>query len=160
LGDLFQAGFEAVFIGTGAGSPKNLNLPGEDLPGVLFATNFLQTVNLVNLGHLPDTELPIHAGENVIVIGAGNVAMDAARTALRLGAKVTLLHRRGEAEMTAREVESREAKEEGTEFRFYTAPLEVRGDKKVKGVHCAPTSVELPKMAGKGYYYKRKIPLS
>lgn len=142
--DLFAEGFKAVFIGTGAGSPRELNLPGEHLQGVMFATFFLQTVNLFKLGQLPASEIPIQAGDHVVIIGAGNVAMDAARTAIRLGAKAAILHRRGEHEMTARQVESQEALAEGTVFKFYTAPVEILGDRKVEGIKVAPTMVIRP----------------
>jgi len=141
LEDLFSEGFAAVFIGTGAGSPRSLDISGKELPGVMFATFLLQTVNLVNLDLLPNSEVPINPGEHVVVIGAGNVAMDAARTALRLGAKVTILHRQGEAEMTANETESRAAKNEGANFMFFTAPVEILGENSVEGISCAPTSV-------------------
>ncbi|MDA8442684.1 MAG: NAD(P)-dependent oxidoreductase [Peptococcaceae bacterium] len=141
LEDLFIQGYQALFIGTGAGSPRTLGIPGEDMPGVMFANYLLQTVNLIYLGQLPAWERPIQIGETVVVVGAGNVAMDAARTALRLGAKVTILHRRGEQEMTARSTEILEAKHEGAEFMFNTAPLEILGEANVTGVRCAPTEV-------------------
>ena len=143
LEDIFAEGFKAVFIGTGAGSPRALNIPGEKLHGVMFSTFFLQTANLVNLGALPLAELPISSGDHVVVIGAGNVAMDVARTAIRLGAEVTILNRQSDKDMTAREVESEEAKAEGAKFLHHTAPLEIEGERRAEGIRCAPTQVKM-----------------
>lgn len=141
LEDLFNAGYQAVFVGTGAGLPQRLNISGESLEGVLSALFVLQTVNLYNLGQLPEVELPVERGEKVIVIGAGNVAMDAARTSSRLGAEVTVLARRGIDQMAARDIERDEAIAEGVLIRPFTAPLEILGDGRVTGVQCANTMV-------------------
>ncbi|WP_425806255.1 NAD(P)-dependent oxidoreductase [Desulfitobacterium sp. Sab5] len=141
LDDLFKEGYQAVFIGTGAGLPRKLNIPGEDLTGVMSAIFVLQTINLYNLGQLPDNELPTKKGEKVVVIGAGNVAMDAARTSSRLGAEVTVLARRGADQMTARGRERDEAIAEGVMIRPCIAPLEILGVDQVTGVKCAPTEV-------------------
>ena len=141
LDDLFAEGYQAVFIGTGAGLPQKLNIPGEDLEGVISALFVLQTTNLYNLGQLPKVELPIESGEKVVVIGAGNVAMDAARTSSRLGAEVTVLARRGMDQMAARDVERDEAIAEGVMIRPFTAPLEILGEEFVSGVRCASTEV-------------------
>lgn len=141
LDDLFTMGYQAVFIGTGAGLPQKLNIPGEDLKGVMAAIYVLQTINLYNLGQLPENELPTKKGEKVVVIGAGNVAMDAARTSSRLGAEVIVLARRGIDQMTARDKERDEAIAEGVMIRLFTAPLEILGEDGVTGVKSAPTEV-------------------
>lgn len=141
LDDLFARGYQAVFIGTGAGLPQKLNILGENLEGVISALFVLQTINLFNLGQLPEVELPIKHGERVVVIGAGNVAMDAARTSSRLGSEVTVLARRGVDQMAARDIERDEAIAEGVMIRAFTAPLEVLGAEFVSGVRCAATEV-------------------
>ncbi len=141
LDDLFAKGYQAVFIGTGAGLPQKLNIPGEDLEGVVSALFVLQTINLYNLGQLPEVELPVERGEKVVVIGAGNVAMDAARTSSRLGADVTVLARRGMDQMAARDIERDEAIAEGVVIRPFTAPLEILGEESVSGIKCATTEV-------------------
>lgn len=141
LDDLFTSGYQAVFIGTGAGLPQKLDIPGEALKGVMSAIFALQTINLYNLGQLPENELPVEQGERVVVIGAGNVAMDAARTSSRLGAEVTVLARRGIDQMAARDKERDEAVAEGVEILPFTLPLEILGDEVISGVKCAPTEV-------------------
>lgn len=141
LDDLFAKGYQAVFIGTGAGLPQKLNISGENLEGVMSALYVLQTVNLYNLGQLPEIELPIKQGEKVLVIGAGNVAMDAARTSKRLGAEVTVLARRGLDQMTARDIERDEALAEGVVIRPFTATLGIEGEDAVTGVKCAATEI-------------------
>ena len=134
LDDLLTQGYQAVFIGTGAGLPKTLELPGEHLEGVISALYVLQTTNLYNSGQLPEQELPVEKGEHVVVIGAGNVAMDAARTASRLGAEVTVLARRGLNDMAARNIERDEAIADGVKIRTYAAPLAILGDENVTGI--------------------------
>jgi glutamate synthase (NADPH) small chain len=141
LDNLFSKGYQAVFIGTGAGLPQRLNIPGESLEGVISALFVLQTINLYNLGQLPDVELPVERGEKVVVIGAGNVAMDAARTSSRLGAEVTVLARRGIDQMAARDIERDEAIAEGVIIRPFTVPLEILGDEHVSGIKCANTEL-------------------
>lgn len=141
LDDLFTMGFQAVFIGTGAGLPQKLNIPGEDSNGIMAAIYALQMINLFNLGQLPENELPVKRGDKVIVIGAGNVAMDAARTSCRLGAEVTVLARRGIDQMAARDKERHEAVAEGVKILPFSAPLEILGGEGVTGVKCAPTEV-------------------
>jgi len=141
LDDLLTQGYEAVFIGTGAGLPKTLDIPGNNLEGVVSALYVLQTVNLYNLGQLPESELPVEKGEKVVVIGAGNVAMDAARCCRRLGAEVTVLARRGINELAARDIERDEALAEGVVIRTHTAPLAILGEEKVTGIICARTSL-------------------
>ncbi|AFM02187.1 NADPH-dependent glutamate synthase beta chain-like oxidoreductase [Desulfitobacterium dehalogenans ATCC 51507] len=141
LDDLLAQGYQAVFIGTGAGLPKTLEIPGEHLEGVISALYVLQTTNLYKLGQLPENELPVDKGEKVVVIGAGNVAMDAARTSSRLGAEVTVLARRGLNDMAARDIERDEAIADGVKIRTYAAPLEILGDENVTGIKYANTIV-------------------
>lgn len=133
-----QEGFKAVFIAQGAGFPKFMNIPGENLNGVVSANEFLTRNNLMQ-AYKADSQTPIYVGESVCVVGGGNVAMDAARTALRLGAKsVKIVYRRTEKELPARAEEVHHAKEEGVEFCFLTNPVEVTADDKgwVKGLKC------------------------
>ena len=125
IDELEERGYEAVFIGTGAGLPKFMNIPGETLPGVLSANEFLTRVNLMK-AYREDSDTPIRRSSRVAVVGGGNVAMDAARCALRLGAKeVSIVYRRSEAELPARREEVEHAKEEGIVFRFLTNPTEI-----------------------------------
>ncbi|AEC51379.1 putative oxidoreductase [Pyrococcus sp. NA2] len=121
--------FDAVFIGTGAGTPKLLNIPGINLNGIYSANEFLTRVNLMKAYKFPEYDTPIIVGKKVIVIGAGNTAMDAARSALRLGAEVTIAYRRGREDMTARIEEVKHAEEEGVKFLFFVNPVEFIGDK-------------------------------
>lgn len=133
-----EEGFKAVFVAQGAGFPKFMDIPGENLNGVLSANEFLTRNNLMK-AYKSNSQTPIFVGENVCVVGGGNVAMDAARTALRLGAKsVKIVYRRTEKELPARMEEVHHAKEEGVEFCFLTNPVEVVGDEKgwVKGLKC------------------------
>lgn len=123
---LLQDGFQAVFIGSGAGLPTFMNIPGEELNGVYSANEFLTRNNLMrSFDERYDT--PIHTGKKVAVIGGGNVAMDAARVAKRLGAEVSIVYRRTEKELPAREEEVHHAKEEGIHFEMLTSPIEIRG---------------------------------
>jgi glutamate synthase (NADPH/NADH) small chain len=127
--ELFQDGYEAIFIGVGAGSPRYLGIPGENLNNVYFASEFLTRVNLMKAHHFPRYDTPVKRAKRVAVIGGGNVAMDSARTALRLGAKkVFIIYRRTEREMPSRREEIENAKEEGIEFMFLASPKEVIGD--------------------------------
>ncbi len=123
--------FDAVFLGTGAGLPTFLNIDGENLNGVYSANEFLTRVNLMKSYMFPDYDTPIKKGKHVVVVGGGNVAMDSARCALRLGAEeVTIVYRRGEDEMPARAEEIEHAKEEGIKFRLLTNPVRIIGDGK------------------------------
>ncbi len=117
-------GFEAVFIGSGAGLPRFMNIPGETLNGVVSANEFLTRANLMK-AYDSDYDTPIYTGQHVVVVGGGNVAMDAVRTAKRLGAKATIVYRRGEAELPARLEEVHHAKEEGIEFKMLTNPTQI-----------------------------------
>ena len=132
-----EMGFKAVFIGTGAGLPKFMGIPGENLCGVFSANEFLTRNNLMH-AYRDDYLTPIHAGRKVCVVGGGNVAMDAARTALRLGAEVHIVYRRTEAELPARKEEVHHAKQEGIVFDLLTNPVEILGDEKgwVRSIKC------------------------
>lgn len=126
--------FDYIFLGTGAGLPVFMNIPGEGLNGVSSANEFLTRVNLMK-AMLPDSITPVQRGKNVVVVGAGNVAMDAARTSMRLGAdKVTVVYRRSRDEMPARKEEIEHAEEEGIRFMLLTSPVEVLGKDKVEGL--------------------------
>ena len=126
---LEQEGFDAMFLGVGAGLPRFLNVPGENLPGVFCANEYLTRVNLMKAEKFPEYDTPTRHGRNVVVFGGGNVAMDAARTALRLGAdKVVLAYRRTEAEMPARKEELHHAKQEGVEVMELVNPCEFKAD--------------------------------
>lgn len=136
--ELFEMGYEAIFIGTGAGLPSFLNIPGESLVGTYSANEFLTRVNLMK-AYRPEYDTPIMHPKTVAVVGGGNVAMDAARTAKRLGAEhVYIIYRRSEEEMPARKEEVHHAKEEGIEFRLLRNPVAIHGDEngKVKSIEC------------------------
>lgn len=129
IDDLLVEGYDAAFIGTGAGLPYFMNIPGENLNGVYSANEFLTRTNLMKAYQFPEYDTPIKVGERVAVIGAGNVAMDSARTALRLGAKESyIVYRRSEKEMPARREEIEHAREEGIKFKLLTSPVEFLGD--------------------------------
>src|SRR5690606_24258740 len=138
IDELLERGYEAVFIGSGAGLPKFMNIPGENLNGVYSANEYLTRINLMKAYDLPNSHTPIKKGKRVAVIGGGNVAMDAARSALRLGAEeVHIVYRRSEKEMPARLEEVHHAKEEGIIFDVLTNPVEIIGeDGWVKGLKC------------------------
>ncbi len=128
LKQLQEEGYEAIFICSGAGLPKMMNIPGENLNGVYSANEFLTRVNLMH-AQSPDTPTPLKVGKTTAIIGGGNVAMDAARTAVRVGyEKVYIFYRRTEKELPARLEEIRHAKEEGVEFKFLHAPVEIFGE--------------------------------
>jgi glutamate synthase (NADPH/NADH) small chain len=128
---LEEEGFSAAFIGTGAGLPHFMGMAGENLNGVYSANEFLTRCNLMRAYQFPEYKTPIHVGNNVAVIGGGNVAMDAARTALRLGAeKVYIVYRRSEEEMPARREEVHHAREEGVDFQLLTSPVSIIGTDK------------------------------
>ncbi len=127
--DMFDMGYDAVFIGTGAGLPYFMDIPGENLTGVYSANEFLTRSNLMKAYSFPETMTPTKIGKKVAVIGGGNVAMDAARTALRLGAEESwIVYRRTAAEMPARHEEVEHAEEEGVKFMMLTSPIELLGD--------------------------------
>jgi glutamate synthase (NADPH/NADH) small chain len=141
--DLFDMGFEAIFLGTGAGLPYFLGLEGENLNGVYSANEFLTRINLMKAYKFPEYKTPVQVGKKLAVIGAGNVAMDAARTAKRLGAEVYIIYRRSEDEMPARKEEIEHAKEEGIQFRTLSNPIRVIGDDKGKVTEIICQQIEL-----------------
>ena len=146
-----EYGFEAVFIGSGAGLPKFMNIPGENLKGVYSANEFLTRVNLMK-AYRPDSTTPIKNSKNVAVVGGGNVAMDAARCALRLGAeKVYIVYRRGMEELPARKEEVEHAEEEGIIFKTLTNPTEIVGDETgtVCGMKCVEMELGEPDASGR-----------
>lgn len=136
--DLFQEGFSAIFIGTGAGLPNFMGIPGENTPGVYSANEFLTRVNLMKGYRFPEYDTPVRIGKRVGVVGGGNVAMDSARVALRLGAEeVIVIYRRTEKEMPARREEIINAQEEGIKFLFLTQPVEIMTEgRTMRGVKC------------------------
>lgn len=142
--------FKAIFIGSGAGLPKFMSIPGENLNGVVSANEFLTRNNLMK-AYTSESETPIYVGRKVCVVGGGNVAMDAARTALRLGAEVNIVYRRTEKELPARLEEVHHAKEEGIEFMMLTNPLEILGDDRgwVKGIRCERMELGEPDLSGR-----------
>lgn len=147
-----EEGFAAVFIGTGAGLPRFQNIPGESLNGVYSANEFLTRCNLMKAYAFPEYATPIKVGKKVAVIGGGNVAMDAARTALRLGAeKVYIVYRRSEAELPARKEEVEHAKEEGIEFKLLNNPVEILGDENgwVQAMRCIKMELGEPDASGR-----------
>lgn len=147
---LDKEGFSAVFIGSGAGLPRFMNIPGENLNGVFSANEFLTRNNLMK-AYRHDYLTPVYTGKKVVVVGGGNVAMDAARTALRLGAETTIVYRRTENELPARREEVHHAKEEGIEFRMLTNPVEILGDEKgwVRGIRCIRMELGEPDESGR-----------
>jgi len=156
LDELLASGYHAIFLGTGAGLPQFLGVPGEDLIGIYSANEFLVRINLMKAYLFPEYDPPVTRGERVAVIGGGNVAMDAARCALRLGAKeVVLLYRRTEAEMPARREEMDNAREEGITFRTLSSPLAFLGDNgRLVAVECQEMELGEPDESGR----RRPIP--
>ncbi len=155
---LKEDGYDAVFVCTGAGLPIFMDIPGENLNGVYSANEFLTRVNIMKAYKFPEYDTPIKRLKRVCVIGGGNVAMDAVRTALRLGAsEAFILYRRTRSEMPAREEEIRHAKHEGITFRFLTAPIRILGDEKgwVKGIECIEMELGEPDASGR----RRPIPI-
>jgi glutamate synthase (NADPH/NADH) small chain len=150
--DLLGNGYDAVFLGTGAGLPMFLGVPGENLGGIYSANEFLTRTNLMKAYLFPRYSTPIRVGKTVAVIGAGNVAMDSARCALRLGAeKVYIVYRRSKAEMPARHEEVENAEEEGIIFKFLTNPTRFFGDEKgnVRAMECNEMELGEPDASGR-----------
>ncbi len=153
--ELLQS-FDAVFIGTGAGLPYFMGIPGENLPGVYSANEFLIRTNLMKAYLFPEYDTPIKVGKRVATVGGGNVAVDAARTALRLGAeKSSILYRRTEREMPARSEEVQHAEEEGVEFYFLSQPIRILGNEWVEAVECVKTRLGSPDESGR----RKAIPI-
>jgi len=157
--ELFAEGFDAVFLGVGAGAPVFMNIPGENLSGIYSANEYLTRSNLMKAYRFPEYDTPIVRGKNVAVIGGGNVAMDSVRTALRLGAdNATIIYRRTEVEMPARIEEVQHAKEEGVQFKLLTNPVEYIGNKDgwVTGVRCQRMELGEPDDSGR----RRPVPVA
>ena len=154
--ELFEMGYEAVFIGSGAGLPMFMKIPGESLVGVYSANEYLTRVNLMK-AYKPNSETPILHGKKVAVVGGGNVAMDAARCARRLGAEVHIVYRRSEAELPARAEEVHHAKEEGIIFDLLTNPVSIEGDEKghVESITCIRMELGEPDDSGR----RRPVPV-
>ncbi|MBR4353103.1 MAG: NADPH-dependent glutamate synthase [Bacteroidales bacterium] len=151
IDELFdREGFKAVFVGSGAGLPRFMGIPGESLNGVFSANEFLTRSNLMRAFD-PSSDTPIFVGKRVAVVGGGNVAMDAARTALRLGSQVTIVYRRTEKELPARAEEVHHALEEGIVFRMLTNPVEILGDEKgwVNALRCIQMELGEPDASGR-----------
>ena len=157
--ELLESGFEAVFIGSGAGLPKFMNIPGENLKGVYSANEFLTRINLMK-AYLPDSDTPVQRAKRVAVVGGGNVAMDAARCAKRLGAEVYVVYRRGMEELPARKEEIEHAIEEGIIFKTLCNPVEILGyrgeeDRRdikngtVKAIKCVEMELGEPDSSGR-----------
>ena len=151
--ELFEEeGFDAIYVGTGAGLPHFMNIEGENLNGVYSANEFLTRVNLMRAYQFPKVATPVYVGKNVAVVGAGNVAMDAARTAKRLGAEqVYIVYRRSEEEMPARKEEIGHAREEGIELRLLNNPVRILGNEKgwVTGMECIKMELGEPDASGR-----------
>jgi glutamate synthase (NADPH/NADH) small chain len=156
--ELFEQGFDAVFLGVGAGLPVFLNVPGENLIGIYSANEYLTRANLMKAYAFPEYDTPLVKGKNVATFGAGNVAMDSARTALRMGAEHSyIIYRRSDAEMPARAAEIHHAHEEGVEFMLLTAPTRFIGDEegRLQQVECLKMELGEPDASGR----RRPVPI-
>jgi len=155
--ELMKNGIDAVFIGSGAGLPQFMGVPGENLGGIYSANEYLIRINLMKAFAFPEYDTPIRVGKHVVVIGGGNVAMDCARSSMRLGADVCLLYRRSREELPARKEEIENAEEEGLVCRFLAAPLRFIGDEKgwVKAMDCQCMELGPPDQSGR----RRPIPI-
>lgn len=152
IDELMDEGYEAIFVGSGAGLPRFMNIPGEALNGVYAANEFLTRVNLMKAYQFPKVPTPVRIGQKVAVIGGGNVAMDAARTAKRLGAKeVYIIYRRGEDELPARKEEVHHAKEEEIIFKLLNNPVAILGNEngEVTGIECVEMTLGEPDASGR-----------
>jgi glutamate synthase (NADPH/NADH) small chain len=152
LDELFEQGYDAIFVGVGAGLPRFLDVPGENLIGIYSANEYLTRANMMKAYLFPEYDTPIARGKDVAVFGAGNVAMDSARTAMRLGAdRVRIVYRRSRDEMPARSAEIHHAEEEGIEFYFLTAPTRFFGNEKgrLEGMECLKMELGEPDESGR-----------
>jgi glutamate synthase (NADPH/NADH) small chain len=149
--DLFAQGFQAIFLGTGAGLPHLMNIPGENLIGVYTANEYLTRLNLMEAFRFPESDTPVRIGSRVVVVGGGNSAMDAARWSRRMGADTTIMFRRGRAELRARLEEIEHAEEEGVRFDFLAAPVRLFGDDKgvLHEVECIRMQLGEPDESGR-----------
>jgi glutamate synthase (NADPH/NADH) small chain len=158
LDELFEQGYEAIYIGVGAGLPRFMNIPGENYVGILSANEYLTRANLMKAYEYPKVDTPIPLGKNVVVLGAGNVAMDSARTAMRLGAEsVKIVYRRSREEMPARNAEIHHAEEEGIELFLLTNPTQYLGDEngRLVGMECLKMELGEPDDSGR----RRPVPV-
>ncbi|OQX28173.1 MAG: glutamate synthase (NADPH), homotetrameric [Desulfobacteraceae bacterium IS3] len=158
LDELFEQGYDAIYLGVGAGLPKFMNVPGENLIGILSANEYLTRANLMKAYLFPEVDTPIPRGKDVVVLGAGNVAMDSARTAMRLGAdRVRIVYRRSREEMPARAAEIHHAEEEGIEFFLLTNPTRFIGNDKgrLTGMECLKMELGEPDNSGR----RRPVPI-
>ncbi len=158
IDELFEEGYDAIYIGVGAGLPRFMNLEGENLIGIFSANEYLTRTNLMKAYRFPEYDTPIIKGKNVVVLGAGNVAMDSARTAMRLGAEsVKVVYRRSREEMPARDEELHHAEEEKIEFVLLTNPVKFYGDEngRVTGMECLKMELGEPDDSGR----RRPIPI-
>ncbi len=158
IDELFEQGYHAVFIGTGAGLPNFMNIPGENLNGIYSANEYLTRSNLMKAYDFPEYDTPIFSGKNVVVLGGGNTAMDSVRTALRLGAEnAYIVYRRSKKEMPARIDEIHHAEEEGVQFHFLTAPIKYIGNEDgwVTGMECIKMELGEPDASGR----RRPVPI-
>lgn len=158
LDELFEQGFDAIYIGVGAGLPRFMNIPGENYVGILSANEYLTRANLMKAYEYPKVDTPIPIGKNVVVLGAGNVAMDSARTAMRLGAEsVKIVYRRSKEEMPARTAEIHHAEEEGIELFLLTNPTQYLGneDGRLIGMECLKMELGEPDDSGR----RRPVPI-
>ncbi|TKB26143.1 NADPH-dependent glutamate synthase [Desulfopila sp. IMCC35006] len=152
LDELLEEGYDAIYVGVGAGLPRFMNIPGENLVGILSANEYLTRANLMKAYLYPKVDTPIPIGKNVVVLGAGNVAMDSARTAMRLGAEsVKIVYRRSREEMPARKAEIHHAEEEGIELFLLTNPTKYLGDKdgRLTGMECLRMELGEPDASGR-----------
>jgi len=158
LEELFEEGYDAIYVGVGAGLPRFMNIPGENLIGILSANEYLTRANLMKAYKFPEVDTPIPIGKNVVVLGAGNVAMDSARTAMRLGADIVrIVYRRSREEMPARTAEIHHAGEEGIKFELLTNPIKYFGNDKgrLTGMTCLRMELGEPDESGR----RRPIPI-
>ncbi len=158
LDELFEEGFDAIYLGVGAGLPRFMNIPGENFVGILSANEYLTRANLMKAYKYPDVDTPIPKGKNVVVLGAGNVAMDSARTAMRLGAEsVRVVYRRSREEMPARAAEIHHAEEEGIELFLLTNPTQYLGNEqgRLSGMECLKMELGEPDDSGR----RRPVPI-
>jgi glutamate synthase (NADPH/NADH) small chain len=152
IDEIFAGGYEAVFVGSGAGLPTFMHIPGENLNGVYSANEFLTRVNLMKAFLFPEYDTPVIRGKRVAVVGGGNVAMDSVRTAKRLGAELAaIIYRRSREEMPARHEEAEHAEEEGIEFHLLTNPTRILADENnwVKGIECIKMALGEPDASGR-----------
>lgn len=151
IDELFELGYAAVFLGTGAGLPNLMGIPGENLIGVYTANEFLTRLNLMHADRFPQSDTPVHIGARTVVVGGGNSALDAARWARRMGSQTTVLFRRGRGEMRARLEEIAHAEEEGVEFQFLAAPVALEGNERgiLTGMQCIRMQLAAPDESGR-----------